>query len=123
MLTSEWMCMTLAEFGFGRLDAEVYVFLVLNGPNNALAIESNLGLEKHRIYQVLRNLEKRQFLNRSQGLPALFIALPFDRLLDLLAKENLIELKRIEKKKIEVLNAWFSYTRKSKEDKKIKESL
>jgi sugar-specific transcriptional regulator TrmB len=112
MLNSEWMSKTLVDFGFARLYAEVYVFLVLNGPNSALAIKNALGLDKYKMSIVLRNLEKRQILFRSQDLPSLFSVIPFDRLLNLLSKENLLEAKKIEKKKMEILTIWFSYVKK-----------
>lgn len=96
------------DFGFGRLDAEVYVFLVFNGPNNASAIAAALKVDKQKIYGVLKKLEKRQILSKSQNAPTLFVALSFDKLLDLLVKANLVEARRIERKKEDLLDLWNS---------------
>jgi sugar-specific transcriptional regulator TrmB len=123
MLTSEWMSKTLVDFGFERIDTEVYVFLVLNGPNNALAIKNALGLDKYTISRIIRNLEKRQILFRSQDLPSLFSVISFDRLLNLLSKAKLLEAKKIEQKKMDILAVWFSYIKKGRGDRKIKKNL
>ena len=115
LLTSEWMCKTLLDFGFGSLDAEVYVFLALNGPNSASAITGALGVGRWRIYRVFKKLESQHILFRSHDLPAFFSVLSFDRLLDLLVKTNLLEAKRIEQKKDELLTLWNSCIKMSRE--------
>jgi len=115
LFTQEWMCKSLVDFGFGRLDAEVYVFLALNGPNSASAITGALGVDKWQIYRVLKKLESRHILFRSHNLPALFSVLSFDRLLDLLSKTNLLEAKKIEQKKEDLLVLWNSCIKMSRE--------
>jgi sugar-specific transcriptional regulator TrmB len=109
------MCKSLVDFGFGRLDAEVYVFLALNGPNSASAITGALGVDKWQIYRVLKKLERRHILFRSHNLPALFSVLSFDRFLDLLSKTNLLEAKKIEQKKEDLLVLWNSCIKMSRE--------
>jgi sugar-specific transcriptional regulator TrmB len=109
------MCKTLVDFGFGRLDAKVYVFLALNGPNSASAITGALGIGRWQIYRVFKKLENRGMLFRSQNFPVLFSVLSFDTLLDLLAKTNLLEAKRIEQKKEELLALWKSCIKLSRE--------
>jgi len=109
------MCKVLFDLGFGRLDAEVYVFLAVNASTSASALAGALGVDRRQIYNVLGRLEKRQIVSRSQNFPPLFSALSFDRVLDLLAKDNLLEAKAIEQKKMRILNEWFSYIKKGGE--------
>ena len=112
MLTSEWMYKILVDLGFERLEAEVYVFLAFNGANDVLAIVEALGINKQQLVRVLRRLENRQIVYRSQSFPERFSVLPFDRLLDLLEKANLLEVRRIERSRRSLVALWKSYIRK-----------
>lgn len=115
MLTSEWMYKILVDLGFERLEAEVYVFLAFNGVNDVLAIVEVLGVNRQHLVRVLRRLENRQIVYRSQSFPERFSVLPFDRLLDLLEKANLLETKRIEQNKESLVALWNSCVKNSGE--------
>jgi sugar-specific transcriptional regulator TrmB len=108
------MLKTLVNHGFGQRDAEVYVFLALNGAHKASDIAEAIKTYKRQVYRTLRKLQNQKIVSRPQDLPAHFTALPFDKLLDLLIKANLQEAKRIEQNKDDILALWNSYVKKEK---------
>jgi hypothetical protein len=108
LLTQEWMLKTIVNLGFGQRDAEVYVFLALNGIHTASDIAKAIGTYKRQVYRALKKLKDLKVVTGSKELPAHFSALPFDKLLDLLKKANLQEAKRIEQNKDSFLALWDS---------------
>ncbi len=119
-MTQDWIHKTLIDLGFEPLEAEIYVYLVLNGPQRVSAITAALGINRQQIYLALRKMEKRKIIFGSPNFPTIFSALSFDKVLDLLAQTNLHEAKRIEQKKMQILRVWFSYFKKGKDDRNIK---
>ncbi len=111
-MTQEWMIRTLVHLGFGKRAAEVYVFLTLNGSQQASAIAEALRTYERQICHILQELQNREVVSGSQDLPARFSALPFDRLLNVIAEANLQEARRIEQKKDVLLGLWNSYVKK-----------
>lgn len=102
------MLKTLQEFGFTQQDAEVYVFLALNGSKEARKITSALKIYKRQVYRILKKLKRQNLLNATTDLPAQFSVIPLDKLLDFFIRANLAEAKRIEERKDEILSLWNS---------------
>ncbi len=107
-MTQEWMLRALLDFGFKQQDAEVYVFLTLNGSQNVKTITIALKAHKRRIYRALNRLRQNRLVTATLDLPAQFTAVPFDKVLDLLMKANLKEAERIERRKDKILSLWNS---------------
>ena len=102
------MLKTLINLGFRQRDAEVYVFLALNGTHKASDLAKANGVCKQEVYRALKKLQNQEIVSGTQEVPAQFSALPFDKLLDLLKKANLKEAKRIEQNKDSLLALWDS---------------
>jgi len=81
-LTQEWMVKTLVSSGFGQLDAEIYAFLALNGSQKASVIAKAIRTYKRQVYRGLEKLKKR-IVSGTENPRAHFVAIPFDKLLDL----------------------------------------
>ncbi len=111
-MTQEWMIKTLINLGFGHRDAEVYAFLALNGTQKASVIAEALKTYERQISNALNDLRNRKIVMKSQEQPAQFSALPFDRLLDLIAKASLQEARLIEQNKSNLLALWNSCVKK-----------
>lgn len=75
------MSMDLSE-----TDAQVYVFLALNGPHRAREISRRMNLYKAQLYRSLRNLQDKDIALATADSPAVFSVIPFERLLDMLVK-------------------------------------
>lgn len=105
-LTQEWMLKTLIDLGFSLREAEVYVFLALNGEHKVSGIAEALGTCKCQVYHTIRKLRDIQVVSGTQKLPASFTAIPFDKTLDMLARDSLQEATRIEENKNDILALW-----------------
>lgn len=111
-MTQEWMLKTLIDLGFTQHDAEVYVFLTLNGSQEASIITKTLKTYKRQVYRALSRLIERQLVTTTADLPAQFSAVPFDKVLDLLMKVNIEEANRLEQKREVISSLWKEIARK-----------
>ncbi len=100
------MVRALITLGFGKIDAEIYVFLALNGAQRTSNIAEALRIYERNVGHILEELQNRKVISGSQDLPKQFSALPFDRLLDLIVERSLQEARKIEKDKDYLLALW-----------------
>ncbi len=107
-LDQEWMLKILLDLGFKQQDAEVYVFLAINGSQRAKDIAGALKTYKSHVYRILKKLQDREIVNATPNPPTQFSAVSFDKVLDLLVQANMEEANRIEEKKDEILALWKS---------------
>jgi sugar-specific transcriptional regulator TrmB len=112
-LAQEWMLKTLVNFGFERQDAEVYVYLALNGPKKAKDIAAALKTYERQVYRSLRKLQNKEIANATPDLSTNFSVISLDKLLDLLAKASLEEARRIEQEKDGILRLWKSSVKRN----------
>jgi sugar-specific transcriptional regulator TrmB len=105
-LTQDWLFNTLIDLGFKQSEAIIYVFLTLNGPQKTKDLALIAKMDKSRVYAVLKKLQKEGIVEIKQKRPFQFLAIPFERLLDLKIQVNLNEAKNIEDKKSDILKQW-----------------
>jgi sugar-specific transcriptional regulator TrmB len=110
-MTQEWLIKTLIALGFEKRDAEVYAFLSLNGAQKASAIAEAIGTHERQVYRSLKKLKKQKIVSGTEKQRAqYFVALSFDKLLDLLVKINLKEARQIEQSKESLMSFWRSWS-------------
>jgi DNA-binding transcriptional regulator GbsR (MarR family) len=114
-LTQEWIIKTLVSLGFEQLDAEIYAFLALNGAQTASAIAEATRTYKRNVFCALKKLTEQKIVAGTINPSAHFVAIPFDRLLELLVNTNLQEAQQIEKDKDTLLALWSSWAEKKQE--------
>ena len=85
---------TLAGFGFKQPDARIYVFLAKKGPHTAEDLEASLEMPRWQVYKSLRNLRKKGTVTVFLHRPALFSAMPFEKVIDLAAKAKTKEAQQ-----------------------------
>ena len=102
------MLKTLVNLGFKQKDAEVYVYLALNGPRKAKDIVTALKTYERQVYRSLKKLKNKEIVNATPEPPSSFSVISLDKLLDLLAKVSLEEARRIEQEKDGILRLWKS---------------
>lgn len=107
-MTQQWMLKNLINLGFKPKDAEVYVFLALNGPKKAKDIADALQIHNRQVYRILKKLQNREIINATANRSAQFSAVSFDKVLDKLIKVNMDEANSLEDKKGEILALWKS---------------
>ena len=96
----------LLGFGILEIDAKVYIFVALNGPLKAKEIVGGLKSYKKRVYGSLCNLMLVGLVFASGDVPRVFCALPFERVLDLLAEKKKDEALLLKQKREDLLNSW-----------------
>jgi sugar-specific transcriptional regulator TrmB len=80
---------TLAGFGFKQPDATIYVFLAKKGGHTGKGLAMALKMPKWQLYQSLRNLEARGTVIATAKHPALFSAIPFEKVIDAVVKAKI----------------------------------
>jgi len=95
-------------FGFKRSDAKIYVYLAKKGPHNARDICDEMNLPKQQVYPCLEKLQNRGIVAATLQHPAIFRALPFERVLEMYAHSKMDEAKNAQQNKGELLKLWQS---------------
>jgi sugar-specific transcriptional regulator TrmB len=104
-LSSDKVLKILNQIGLPQKDAEVYLFLGLKGPKKAEDLAIALQIPQFELHIILKRLQEKGFVTQA---PALFIALPFERMMDIFAEARLKEAQDISKKKEVILAQWRS---------------
>jgi sugar-specific transcriptional regulator TrmB len=95
-------------FGLKRTDAQVYIYLAKKGPHKGRDLSNALKLPKQQLYPCLKCLQSKGIVNATLERPALFSAVPFEKVLNLLIKAKMEEAQRMQQDKDEALSDWQS---------------
>ena len=112
-MSLERVLRTLEGFGLTRRDAEVYVYLAKAGPRKGRDLTTGLKMTKQQLYPILKGLQKKGVVTSSSKRPALFSALAFEELLNLIVKLNLEQAQIIKETKDELLANWRNAAKKN----------
>jgi sugar-specific transcriptional regulator TrmB len=96
----------LEELGFSKIEAQIYLLLGKKGPQRAKDIVKNLKINRQRLYEILKKLEKKGLINATLEHPTKFGAEPFEKVLDLFVKSKMEEALRIKEEKKTILEDW-----------------
>jgi len=105
-LTLERVLKTLEDFGLSRADAEVYVYLAKQGPKKGRELANALEVTKQQLYPSLKNLKKKGVVTASLERPALFSAVAFEEVIELLIAIKMEQAKAFEETKKELMDSW-----------------
>jgi len=94
------------DLGLSEVDAQIYVFLALNGPCKAKDMTEKLSLYEEQLYRSLKNLRDKDVVKASIDYPAVFSAIPFEEILDLLAEIKKEQAQALSDVREELLNSW-----------------
>ena len=100
------MIEALLDLGFEQYDAQVYVFLALNGAHKASHIAETMRIYKRQIYHSLSRLQKKGLIRINADHPALFSTTPFEIVLDRLTNIKVEQAKALQASKKELLSSW-----------------
>ena len=98
----------LLKFGLSRNEIRVYVYLARSGIRKAREISDALSLHRTETYKILRDLEKRGLISSVLEKPLKFMATPFEEAIDTLIKAKKLRIQRLERKKKNLIEVWFS---------------
>ena len=113
-MKEEKLLKVLLNLGFTRLEVETYLFLEKHGLSKAKDLTAKLRVTKQRLYPTIKNLQRKGIINSTLEHPARFSAVPFDKVLDLLAKTKIEEAHRVQQNKAELLVDWQTVYRSEK---------
>jgi len=105
----------LESFGLARMDAEVYVYLAKKGPKEEKEIANALKLSKTQLSSMLESLQNKRFISTNPECPALFYALAFEQILDMMITLKDEETRVIKETQKELLSSWRAITRNKKQ--------
>jgi len=110
-LSLELVVDTLVGFGLKQTDAQVYAFLAKKGPQRGKDLVNALKITKQQLYPSLKNLQEKGIVNSTLERPALFSAVPIEKVLDRFIKARIEEVERMIQNKEELLSSWQSLMR------------
>jgi sugar-specific transcriptional regulator TrmB len=99
---------TLKGFGLKQSDARIYIYLAKKGPHKARDICNEMKLTKQQVYPCLENLQKKGIVYATREHPAIFHALPFEKVLDTFVDLKIDEAEEVQEHKTEILSSWQS---------------
>jgi sugar-specific transcriptional regulator TrmB len=102
------MQQALVKLGFTETEAKVYVQLTTEGPQSSSDITKALNLHMRQICNSLKKMQSRGFVEANHKYQTPFVAVPFEKVLDLLIKDNIEQAKYVMKSKKELLSSWRS---------------
>ena len=114
-MSLERVLKTLESFGFSKVGAEVYVYLAKRGPKEGKDLAIAMKLPKNQLYHILATLQKKGFVYTNTESPALFSALAFERLLDMMIELKDEEAQVTRDRRKELLSSWRAITRNKKQ--------
>jgi sugar-specific transcriptional regulator TrmB len=111
-LSLERIMKILENFGFSKADAEVYIYLAKKGPRREIELSKALKLTDKKLDLVLKNLQTKGLVTATVEQSELFLALPFEIVLDQLVKSHIKRASVITENKKELLARWRSSIQK-----------
>jgi sugar-specific transcriptional regulator TrmB len=105
-LSLELVIDTLVSLGLKRIDAEVYIFLAKKGPHRGKDIANALKITKQQLYPSLKNLQNKGIVKSTLKRPALFSAVPIEKVLSMFLKTRTEENQCMIQNKEQLLSSW-----------------
>ena len=107
-MNQESVLRILMEFGLSEKDVQAYIYLAKKGPQTRENIANALNMDKQEANRCLKNLQTKGIANAAVARSVCFLALPFDEVIDIIAKNKKLEVRNMQKNKEEILNIWES---------------
>ena len=105
-LSLELVIKTLVSLGLKRIDAEIYIFLAKKGPHRGKDIANALKITKQQLYPSLKNLQNKGIVKSTLKRPALFSAVPIEKVLSMFLKARTEENQCMIQNKEQLLSTW-----------------
>ena len=105
-MSLERILKAIMSIDLSETDAEVYVFLALNGPHKAKEITRKMNLYKEQLYRSINNLKDKAIVKATLDYPAVFSAVPFELVLDLLAEIKKEQAQALQEIRKDLLHSW-----------------
>jgi len=96
----------LREFGLTSKEADIYIFLAKYEVLTGGEIAKQTKTDRSVVYRVLKNLQAKGLVEPTLESPTRFVAIPFEKALDLIIKTRQEEALLVERAKKDLLEDW-----------------
>lgn len=96
----------LSLYGLSDMESRVLVTLANIGPVQASLIARKLGVNRMKVYRVLKRLQEKGLVDSILGRPVKFAAIPVDKALELLIEKAKKKVAEMEAKQSDIVEAW-----------------
>lgn len=103
---------TLANLGLTQIDAEIYIFLCREGPQNGRSIANALNLYKQQLSRSLKHLQGKGMVSSTFEHPAHFSAVSLEKILEILIEVKKEQALALQESKEELLSTWRAIAKK-----------
>jgi sugar-specific transcriptional regulator TrmB len=112
-MREEMFLKALESLGLERVEAEIYLFLAREGPQLAKDIAKSLDVYKQQLYRSLKHLQIEGMVSSDLERPALFSAVSFEKVLDILIEAKKAQALALQESRKELMSAWLSTIKKN----------
>jgi sugar-specific transcriptional regulator TrmB/pimeloyl-ACP methyl ester carboxylesterase len=96
----------LLDYGLTSKEADIYIFLAKNVVLTGGEISKRIKIARSLVYRILKNLQTKGLVEPTLESPTRFVAVPFDKALDLIIKTKKQEALKVEREKQDLLADW-----------------
>jgi sugar-specific transcriptional regulator TrmB/pimeloyl-ACP methyl ester carboxylesterase len=96
----------LLDYGLTSKEADIYIFLAKNVILTGGEISKRTKIARSLVYRILKNLQTKGLVEPTLESPTRFVAVPFDKALDLIIKSKKQEALKVEREKQDLLADW-----------------
>jgi len=97
---------TLQNYGMNEEESQVYVHLLIQGPDGAGAIAKRLGINRVKAYRILKRLERRGVVEAILGRPVRYLAMPLEETVNKFIEDEKKRIRLMEAEKKKLLEAY-----------------
>ena len=101
----------LLDYGLTNKEADIYIFLAKNVILTGGEIAKETKIARSLVYRILKNLQTKGLVEPTLDSPTRFVAVPFDKALDLIIKTKKQEALKVEREKKDLLEDWITISK------------
>ena len=96
----------LLDYGLTSKEADIYIFLAKHAILTAGQIAKQTKIARSLVYRILKKLQAKGLVEPTLESPTRFVAIPFDKALDLIITTRKQEALKVEREKQNLLEDW-----------------
>ena len=105
-MSKDTIVIALKNFGLTNKEVEAYILLARRGPLKGTDLAKRMKRNRGQIYRILKNLQKKGFVESTLEYPKRFLAVEIEKVLRIITKAKQDELSRIDESKNDLIRDW-----------------
>lgn len=105
-MSEERIIKALKGLGLSNIDTKVYIFVAKEGPHRMEEIALALNLPEEKVDRSLKELQSISIIKDSIEYPLEFVAMPFEKVIDLFIEVKREQAKTMQESREELLSSW-----------------